>query len=199
MQKITILLCIALACCLLACERQMTPLLPPDDLTPGPIFEDPTPTPPPLVILYPRYASSSPDCVYETVDMLSIDVEAFISKSSPKEVILKVMGHHSNGCVSGIESRAYYQVDDRTITVWATKHVANSCICTTAVVPIGIAIRIGQLKAGEYKVVSQSGEQLLTFHTDNLGHMTINDCYSPDQDLPQIAYPDPYLDPGECL
>ena len=164
MKNITTLLFIALACCLLGCERQMTS--PPYEI--GPFPEEPTPAPRPLVILYPRNTESSANCVYETVDMLDIGVEAFISKYSPKEVILKVIGGHGDGCVIGMKSRAYYKVDGRTITVWATKHVGSSCICTTALVPIGMAIRIGELKAGEYKVVSKSGEQLLTFHTKNI-------------------------------
>ena len=118
--------------------------------------------------------TSSSECVYEMVDMY-IHVEAFISKSSPKEVILKITGFHHNGCVG--ESQAYHQVDGRTITVWATKYAdVGGCYCTDMVEVIDIAIYIGTLEAGAYKVVSRSGEQLLTFHIDNLENMTINEC-----------------------
>ncbi len=188
---ISILLFIAFACCLFGCERQMTPLLPPEP-----------PTPPPLVILYPKSAVGYfTECVFETVDMYITGVEAFNSKTT-SEVILKISGAHGNGCVSGNHSLAYYRVDDRTITVWATKHVATGevlsggCACPYIVVDIGIAMYVGELEPGEYKVVSQSGEQLLTFHTDNLGNMTAHDCKPNSWALPQWVPPD--VDPEDC-
>ena len=198
MKKITILLYIALACGLLACERQRIECI--DPHPPEPFFEDPTPTPPSLVILYPNYVTENAEC-YETVDMPIEGVEAFNSITRP-EVILKITGYHSNGCVNGIESRAYHQIDGNTITVWATKHVAvvsnGGCefFCTDEIVPIGFAIYIGTLEAGEYRVVSQSGEQLLTFHTDNLENMTAYDCYPDNQYLPDGIPPD--VDPVNC-
>ncbi len=202
MKKITILLYITLACCLLACERQITSLLPPcennDCISDDPRWieiEDPPigPFHPPQVVLYPNNTLLSVECVYETVDMPIGGVEAFNSKTT-SEVILKIRGDHHNGCVS--PDLAFYEQDGNTITVWATKHVGVECVCTDAVVPIGMAIYIGPLGAGEYKVVSQSGEQLLTFHTDNLENMTFNDCYPPGHHLPQIVPPD--VEPGDC-
>ncbi len=68
---------------------------------------------------------------------------------------------------------------------------------TPTVAKLGKAIYIGELDVCEYKVVSQSGEQLLTFQTEELGHMTINDCYPQGQDLPAVVPPD-IDDPKDC-
>lgn len=116
-----------------------------------------------------REREREPECVFETVGMPISSVDAFNSVTTP-EVILKITGRHHNGCVSVEESRAYYKVDGNTITVWGTMYAGfEVCYCTLAIKEIVIMIDIGVLEPGEYKVVSQSGEQLLTFHTDNLG------------------------------
>ena len=185
MKKLTLLLYITLACCLFACEREII------DPPPFPFFEDEMPTPPPLMILYPNTVESpsGPECVYESVDMDIERVEAFNSTILP-EVILTITGGHHNGNVIGIDSRAYYQVDGRTITVWATKRVGQ-CAGPDIVTPIGMALYIGTLETGEYKVVSQSGEQLLTFHTKDLEDITFYNCYPEGQRVP-------YLVPGDA-
>ena len=98
-------------------------------------------------------------------------VEAFNSATTP-EVILKITGLHDDGCVSHTDSLGYHQLDGNTITVWATIYAGViGCYCTEGVEVISIVMSIGALEAGEYKVVSRSGELLLTFHTDN------NNCY----------------------
>ena len=175
---------IALACCLFGCERNRVPII--DPYPPEP--EPPTPR---QVVLYPMGPGLGwTERVYGPVDMRIDGVEAFKAKTTP-EVILKISGAHGDGCISGNESRAYYRVDGRTITVWGTKHIAlDDGFCTDQAFRIGIALYIGQLEAGAYKVVSQSGYHLLTFHTDNLRNMTFYDCYPQGRALPDALPPD---------
>lgn len=75
-----------------------------------------------------RDIPKSKACPFETVDMDIEHGEAFISKATPKAVILTVIGSHHDTYVSLIPD------------------LKRVCI----------------------KVVSKSGEQLLTFHTKNL-------------------------------
>ena len=164
MKNITLLLCIALTCCMLACERDI----------PG-----------------------SKACPFETVDMDIERVEAFISKATPKAVILTVIGSHHDTYVSLVPD-VYHHINGRTITVWATKDYLSE-VCLIEKIPptvakLGKAIYIGELDAGQYKVVSQSGEELLTFHTADLVPPRVEDCYPYHKLLP----PPEDAKPGDC-